>query len=65
MPINKNELTSEQIAKAAQCETAEDLMALAKKEGVNLTREEAEAYVAEMSDVELDVEMLEKAAGAA
>ena len=32
MPINKNELTKEMIAKAMQCETAEDLVALAKSE---------------------------------
>ena len=30
MPINKNELTKEQIQKAMACETAEELMALAK-----------------------------------
>ena len=36
MPINKNELTKEMIAKAMQCETAEDLVALAKSEGRRL-----------------------------
>ena len=34
MPISKNELTKEMIEKAMQCKTAEDLMALAKAEGV-------------------------------
>ena len=63
MPINKNELTKEQIAKAMACETAEELMALAKAEGMELTKEEAEAYMAEFSDVELDGEMLKKVAG--
>ena len=29
MPINKNELTKEQIEKAMQCKTADDLMAYA------------------------------------
>ena len=38
MPINRNELTDEQVAKAMACETAEDLMALAKAEGVELTK---------------------------
>ena len=33
MPINKNELTKEMIAKAMQCKNAEELMALAKSEG--------------------------------
>ena len=46
MPINKNELTKEQIAKAMSCETVEELMELAKAEGVELTKEEAEAVAA-------------------
>ena len=54
MPINKNELTKEQIQKAMACESVEELMELAKAEGVELTKEEAEAYMAEMEDVELD-----------
>ena len=61
--INKNELTKEMIEKAMQCETAEDLIALAKSEGVELTKEEAEAYLSEMDDVELDSDMLAKVAG--
>ncbi len=47
MPINKNELTKEMIAKAMQCETAEDLVALAKSE----------------DDIELDDAMLKNMAG--
>ena len=30
MPINKNEITKEMLEKALQCETVEDLLALAK-----------------------------------
>lgn len=41
MSINVNELTKEQIAKALSCETAEELMALAKAEGYELTKDEA------------------------
>ena len=63
MPINKNELTKEQIQKAMACETAEELMALAKAEGIELTKEEAEAYLTEMSDVELDSDALKNVAG--
>ena len=63
MPINKNELTKEQIEKALSCETAEELMALAKSEGIELTKEEAEAYMAEMADVELDDAALKNVAG--
>ena len=63
MSINKTELTKEQIAKALSCETAEELMALAKAEGVELTKEEAEAYLSEMEDFELDEATLSKVAG--
>ena len=63
MPINKNELTKEQIAKAMSCETAEELMVLAKTEGIELTIEEAEAYLIELSDVELDSDALKNVAG--
>ena len=63
MPINKNELTKEQIAKAMSCETAEELMVLAKTEGVELTKEEAEAYMAELEDFELDGDTLKRVAG--
>ena len=63
MPINKNELTKEQIAKAMSCETVEELMELAKAEGIELTKEEAEAYLTELSDFELDSEALTKVAG--
>ena len=63
MPINVNELTKEKVAKLMSCETAEELMALAKAEGIELTKEEAEAYLAEMNDVELDEEALKKVAG--
>ena len=45
MPINKNEITKEMLEKALQCETVEDLLALAKAEGIELTKEEAEAYL--------------------
>ena len=63
MPINKKELTKEQIVKAVQCKTADELMALAKAEGFAITKEEAEAYFAELSDMELDSEKLKKIAG--
>ena len=61
--LNKNTLTREQIMKAMGCETAEELMALAKTEGYELTKEEAEAYITEMEDFELDEATLSRAAG--
>ncbi len=63
MAVNRKEITNEQIMKAAQCRTADELMALAKAEGVDITKEEAEAYLAELADVELDNNALGKVAG--
>ena len=60
MPINKNEITKEMLEKAMQCNTAEDLIALAKTGGYELTKEEAEAYMAEMEDVVLDSDALKQ-----
>ena len=61
--INVNELTKEQIQKAMACKSADEIMLLAKEEGFELTKEEAEAYMAEYSDLELDDETLDKVAG--
>lgn len=63
MPINKNEITKEMIAKAMQCETAEELMELAKAQGFAITKEEAEAYLTEFKDIELDGSHLRQIAG--
>ena len=63
MSINKKELTKEQIMKAMQCKTADELMKLAKAEGFDITKDEAAAYMAELADVELDGEQLKKVAG--
>ena len=46
-----------------KCETADELAALAKEEGFDITKEEAEAYLEEMKDIELDETMLKKVAG--
>jgi len=63
MPINKNEVTKEMLAKAMKCENADELMALAKAEGFEVTKDEAEAYYAEITDMELDSEKLKNIAG--
>ena len=63
MPINKNELTKEMIEKAMQCKTVDELIALAKTEGFEITNEEAEAYMAELADIELDGVKLKNVAG--
>ena len=63
--INKNALTREQIEKAMGCETAEELMALVKANGHEITKEEAEACMAELADIELDDATLQQVAGGA
>ena len=50
----KANLSEEVIAKAMQCETPEQLVELAKSEGIELTLDETQAYLDEMDDVELD-----------
>ena len=63
MPTNKNELTQEMIMKAMQCKDADELIALAKAEGKEITKEEAEACFDKMGDFELDENVLENVAG--
>ena len=63
MPIDKKELTKEMLAKAMQCKSADELIALAKTGGYEMTKEEAEAYMTELSDFELDGIALKNIAG--
>ena len=44
-------------------ESVEELMEMAKAVGVELTKEEADAYMAEIEDMELDSESLKNVAG--
>ena len=61
--LDLNSLTKEQIEKAMACKTPEELIELAKEEGIELTLEQAKAYLDELQDVELDPETLDKVAG--
>jgi hypothetical protein len=63
MPINKKELTKEMLEKAIQCKSADELITLAKTGGYEMTKEEAEAYMTELSDFELDDVALKNIAG--
>ena len=56
-------LTTEQMQKAAACKSAEELQALAKSEGIELTDEEAEAYFAELNNVRVSDDELDAVAG--
>ena len=63
MPIDKSKITIEMIKKAMECDTADDLIALAKSGGIYITKEEAEAYMSELADFELNKKDLDKVAG--
>ena len=43
MPVNHNELTKEMIMQALKCKNADELIALAKTGGYEITKEEAGA----------------------
>ena len=51
------------LEKAMQCKTADELMTLAKAEGYDITKAEAEAYMVELADYNLDEEVLKDVAG--
>ena len=63
MPIDKSKITRDMIKKASQCKKVDELIALAKAEGFELTKEEAESYLAELANYELDSKALDKVAG--
>ena len=63
MPIDKSKLTDEMLQKALHCNTPEELIALAKAAGIDITKAEAEAYLEEMDNKELDNASLDKVAG--
>ena len=58
-----NSFTKEQIAMASKCKTPEELIELAKKAGIEITKEQAEAYMDELQNVELDEKTLNAVAG--
>ncbi len=61
--IDKTKLTKEMLEMALKCKTPEELIALAKTSGMEITKDEAEAYLDELHNIELDQEKLEKVAG--
>ncbi len=63
MPIDKSKLTKDMLARAAMCQTAEELIALAKTSGIEITKAEAEAYLDELEDFELKDGELKHIAG--
>ena len=63
MEIKGKELTKELVAKAIQCDTPEELVKLAEENGVALTINEAEAYLTELENIDLDSNQLKQVAG--
>ena len=61
--LKREELTKDMVKKALRCKDADELLALAKSEGYEMTREEAEAYMAEINDFQLDDEAMKAVAG--
>ncbi|MBR4159155.1 MAG: hypothetical protein IKZ57_01950 [Spirochaetia bacterium] len=61
--LNINDFSKEQIAMAMKCETPEELVELAKANKIEITLEEAKAYLEELQDCELDIEELQDVAG--
>lgn len=57
------EFTKEQITKAMECESVEELLDLARAEGVYLSREDAEKYYAQISDRDLTLDDLGRISG--
>ncbi|MDO4338246.1 MAG: Nif11-like leader peptide family RiPP precursor [Eubacteriales bacterium] len=61
--MSEIKLTKEQLEKAKQAKSAEELLALAKENGIELTEEKARAFYGKLSSEELADEELENAVG--
>lgn len=55
--------TKEQIEKAATCKSIGELLELAAAEGVQLTRDEAEKYFADLQETEINLDDVKKIVG--
>jgi predicted ribosomally synthesized peptide with nif11-like leader len=63
MKFKGQEIPREVVEKAMQCDTPEELVALAKEHGFEITTKQAEAYLAELEDFDLDSEQMKKVSG--
>ena len=63
MKIKGKEISKELIAKAMQCDSPEELVALAKTEGIEITVEQAESWFEEMEDINLSSDQMKQVAG--
>ena len=62
--LDRNQVTPQMIQKAMECKNADELIALARENDIELTQEEAEAYLAELEDIELDEKSLSEMSAA-
>ena len=63
MKFKGQEIPREVVEKAMQCDTPEELVALAKEQGFEITMKQAEAYLVDLEDFDLDSEQMKKVAG--
>ncbi len=63
MKINGKEIPKELLAKAMTSETPEELVKLAKEAGIELSGEQAETFLSELDEVDLDPEQMRQVAG--
>ena len=63
MKIDGKEISKDIVAKAMQCDTPEELVKVAKDEGVEITVEQAEAWLTEMEDIDLSSDQMKQVAG--
>ena len=61
--LKREELTKDMVKQALKCKDTDELLALAKSQDYEMTREEAEAYMAEINDFQLDDEAMKAVAG--
>ena len=61
--VKRETITREMVDKALTCETPAELVKLAKGEGYEMTEAEADAYLSELADIQLDSGQIKKAAG--
>ena len=55
--------TKEQVEKAASCKSVDELLALVRAEGIELTKEEAEKYFAQLNGSALNLDDIGGVAG--
>ena len=63
MKFKGQEISKEVVEKAMQCDTPEELVALAKEQGFEITTKQAEAYLVDLEDFDLDSEQMKKVSG--